>query len=276
MSLPGPTPRALSHYRRAVALEAGGLVMTRAWFAPGLRLDPHDHATASVAVVLRGGWAGELDRRDSTLQRGDTVLVTPAGARHWNAFFPSETEVVVVELEPERSRLGPAYRSLLSEPATLHQRGLGGLATRLAAELRAPDAHSSLLSEGLALELLATVARVASGERGSARPGWLDRAEECLRAGLGRGWTLEALSAEVEVEPTRLVRAFRRHLDTTPADYLRHLRVDEARRLLLDTERPVAEIALETGFSDQSHLTRVFRRSLGETPAALRRRFRHG
>jgi transcriptional regulator GlxA family with amidase domain len=78
------------------------------------------------------------------------------------------------------------------------------------------------------------------------------------------------------VEPTRLVRAFRRHLDTTPADYLRQLRVDEARRLLLDTERPVADIALETGFTDQSHLTRVFRRSLRETPAAFRRRFRHG
>ena len=45
---------------------------------------------------------------------------------------------------------------------------------------------------------------------------------------------------------------------------------------LLDTERPVADIALETGFTDQSHLTRVFRRSLRETPAAFRRRFRHG
>ena len=275
MTLPGPTPRALSHYQRAVALESGGLVMTRAWFAPGLRLEPHDHATASVAVVLRGGWDGELDRHSSTLQRGDTVLITPAGARHWNAFFPAETEVVVVELEPERNRLAPEYRSLLSEPATLHQRGLGGLASRLAAELSAPDAHSPLLSEGLALELLATVGRAAGGERESARPGWLDRAEECLHAGLSRGWTLEALSREVEVEPTRLVRAFRRYLDTTPADYLRQLRVDEARRLLLDTERPVADIALETGFTDQSHLTRVFRRSLGETPAAFRRRFGH-
>ena len=276
MSLPGPTPRALSHYRRAVVLEAGGLVMTRAWFAPGLRLEPHDHATASVAVVLRGGWEGELDRHTSTLQRGDTVLVTPAGARHWNAFFPAETEVLVVELEPDRCRLAPEYRALLAAPASLHQRGLGGLAARLAAELRAPDAHSPLLSEGLALELLATVARAAGRERGSSRPGWLERAEECLRAGFSRGWTLDALSREVEVEPTRLVRAFRRHLDTTPADYLRHLRVEEARRLLLDTERPVADIALETGFTDQSHLTRVFRRSLGETPAAFRRRFRHG
>ena len=117
--------------------------------------------------------------------------------------------------------------------------------------------------------------RAAGGERESARPGWLDRAEECLHAGLSRGWTLEALSREVEVEPTRLVRAFRRYLDTTPADYLRQLRVDEARRLRLDTARPVADIAHETGFTDQSHLTRVFRRSLGETPAAFRRRFGH-
>jgi transcriptional regulator GlxA family with amidase domain len=52
--------------------------------------------------------------------------------------------------------------------------------------------------------------------------------------------------------------------------------VDEARRLLSDTLRPIADIAFETGFTDQSHLTRVFRRSLGETPAAFRKRFRHG
>jgi AraC family transcriptional regulator len=276
MSQPDPIPRALSHYQRALVMEAGGLVMTRAWFAPGLRLEPHEHATASVAVVLRGGWEGELDHHTSTLWRGDTVLVTPAGARHWNAFFAAETEVVVVELEPERSRLPHGYRSLLSEPATLHRRGLGGLAARLAAELRAPDAHSPLLSEGLALELLATVARASGTERGSARPPWLDRAEECLHAGLSRSWTLEALSREVGVEPTRLLRGFRRHLESTPADYLRQLRVDQARRLLAESERPIADIALETGFTDQSHLTRVFRRLLGETPAAFRRRFRHG
>ena len=80
----------------------------------------------------------------------------------------------------------------------------------------------------------------------------------------------------MEVEPTRLLRGFRRFLETTPADYLRQLRVDQARRLLAETERPIADIALETGFTDQSHLTRVFRRLLGETPAASRRRFRHG
>ena len=41
-------------------MEASGLVTTRAWFGPGLPLQPHEHATASVAVVLHGGWEGEL------------------------------------------------------------------------------------------------------------------------------------------------------------------------------------------------------------------------
>jgi len=252
------------------------MVLTRAWFAPGLRLEPHAHATPSIAFVLRGGWEGELDRRASNLGQGDTVLVTPAGARHWNAFVPVETEALVVEVQPGPSRISEVYGSLLSEPATIHQRGLAGLAARIAAELRAPDAHSPFLSEGLALELFATVGRAADAERGTSPPPWLERARECLHGGLSETWTLEALSRVAGVQLHRLVRGFRRHLRTTPAEYLRQLRVDAARRLLLETERPIADIALETGFTDQSHLTRVFRRILGETPAAFRNKSRRG
>jgi len=202
-------------------------------------------------------------------------MITPAGATHWNAFGPEETEVMVVEVVPGRSRMDERYEALLSEPVTVHRRGLAGVATRLAAELKTPDAHSSLLAEGLALELLASVGRVVSSERGEARPAWLERAIDCLHADLCRSWTLESLCHAAEVAPGRLVRAFRRYLRTTPADYLRQLRVDQARRLLFETVRPIADIAFETGFTDQSHLTRVFRRVLGETPAAFRSRFGH-
>jgi AraC family transcriptional regulator len=271
----GLRPGALSHYERAVAVKTGGLLLTRAWFSPGLRLEPHAHGSPSVAVVLRGGWLGQLERQDSDLRQAESVVVTPAGARHSNTFAPTETEVLVVEVPPGSEGLGAPYDVLLSRPATLRERGIGGVAARLAAELQAPDAHSPLLSQGLALEILATVGRLAARERGPTRPDWLERARECLHGELGRSWTLASLSLAVGVEPTRLVRAFRRHLRTTPGDYLRRVRVDQARRLLMDTERPIADIALETGFTDQSHLTRVFRRHLTETPAAFRLRARH-
>jgi AraC family transcriptional regulator len=251
-------------------METGALLLTRAWFPPRLRLPPHAHARASLAVVLRGGWTGELERRPTELRRRDSVVVTPSGARHSNAFGPQETEVLVVEVQDDSAHGVQEVRSLLSRPTTLQHRGLGGLAARLAAELRTPDDHSPLLSHGLALELLATAGRASLGERGVSRPAWLERARECLHQGLSRRWTLEALAGAAEVEPSRLVRGFRRHLRTTPADYLRQLRVQEARALLAGSERPVAEIALDLGFTDQSHLTRVFRRSFGETPAAFR------
>ncbi|HBM56940.1 MAG TPA: AraC family transcriptional regulator, partial [Acidimicrobiaceae bacterium] len=47
-------------------------------------------------------------------------------------------------------------------------------------------------------------------------------------------------------------------------------RVDRAAGLLVDTDRPIAEIAAECGFSDQANLTRQFGRLIGETPARFR------
>ena len=80
------------------------------------------------------------------------------------------------------------------------------------------------------------------------------------------------MARTVGVERTRLIRAFRRHFHTTPATYLRKLRAGEAARLLVETDAPIAEIALTAGFADQSHLNRVFKRLMGCTPAAFRAR----
>ncbi|MNU07967.1 HTH-type transcriptional activator RhaS [compost metagenome] len=56
-----------------------------------------------------------------------------------------------------------------------------------------------------------------------------------------------------------------------PHRYLINLRVEKARRLLEKTSMSIAEIAYECGFAHQEHLTRLFRRQTGTTPAAYRR-----
>ena len=66
-------------------------------------------------------------------------------------------------------------------------------------------------------------------------------------------------------------RAFRRHFGTTPARYVIEVRVREAARLLLQTEKPLDAIAEETGFSNRAYLSRMFRRVTGEAPAGFRR-----
>ena len=67
-----------------------------------------------------------------------------------------------------------------------------------------------------------------------------------------------------------LSREFRRHTGTTVISYVNDLRVDQARRLLVETERPIGQIAEEVGFTTVTHFNRVFRERTGRTPRSIR------
>jgi AraC family transcriptional regulator len=64
--------------------------------------------------------------------------------------------------------------------------------------------------------------------------------------------------------------AFRRHFGKSFGDYVTDLRVAHARQELQNTQRPIAEIAQDAGFYDESHMGRVFRRRFHVSPGALR------
>ena len=85
---------------------------------------------------------------------------------------------------------------------------------------------------------------------------------------------LSTVASVAGVHPVYLTRAFQRHFGRTPMDMLRELRVEWAVHLLVHTELPLSRIALDCGFSDQSHLTRAFGARTGSTPGTFRRRCR--
>jgi transcriptional regulator GlxA family with amidase domain len=79
------------------------------------------------------------------------------------------------------------------------------------------------------------------------------------------------IARQVGLSPRRLESLFRQYLGMTPAAYGLSLRLQAARRLVSDTRHPLAEIALRTGFSSPSTLSRAFSRAFGVAPSALRR-----
>jgi transcriptional regulator GlxA family with amidase domain len=146
---------------------------------------------------------------------------------------------------------------------------------RLAAELRASDSAAPLAAEGIAFELLAATTRETRVERRRGPPpAWLRAAEELLRARLGEHVGLGELAETVGVQPTSLARMFRAHYGLSVGEYGRRLRLAWAAAELARGELPLAAIAARAGFSDQSHLTRVFRQHVGTTPARYREQTR--
>lgn len=250
----------------------GGFLVSDIWFPPGLVLPPHHHDRTVVAVTLSGRWASVMDGRPRESTPGE-LLTEPAGQRHGNHFSRAGARVLIIQPDPVmRAEALRACGTLLTEINHARAPLPHTLARRLSAEIRYPDATSPLAIEALALELLASAARIEGRPSEGRRPPlWLRRVVDYLQAHVLEPSDLDTLTGIAGVTPSYLVRAFRRHQGLSLASYTRRLRLDWAAERLTSTDAPIAEIALAAGFADQSHFTRVFRRELGTPPASFRR-----
>jgi len=85
--------------------------------------------------------------------------------------------------------------------------------------------------------------------------------EECFAEGI----TLNQLAGQAALSPYYFLRVFRAEVGMPPYAYLESVRIRHAQRLI-ETSKPLAEVAIEVGFSSQSHLTRHFKKIIGVTP----------
>ncbi len=93
-----------------------------------------------------------------------------------------------------------------------------------------------------------------------------------MRAHLDQAIALEDLAGVAGFSPSHFTAMFRRATGLAPHQYLMERRVEHARALLTATTLPIADVAVRSGFADQSHLTRVFKRHVGLTPRLVRGR----
>jgi len=79
------------------------------------------------------------------------------------------------------------------------------------------------------------------------------------------------LARQIGFSPYHFARLFRQTTGESPHQFVLRQRIERAQRLLAEGGMPLAHVAVESGFADQSHLTRAFKRQLGLTPRAYRR-----
>jgi AraC-like DNA-binding protein len=145
----------------------------------------------------------------------------------------------------------------------------GDLPERIREELLGCVAVPVTLLADLVTQLLAIAIRAE--ERPPAAPAWIEGVIAILQRDYASDCTLESLAARAGVSPSWLAHAFRHATGMTVGDYLRHARTSAAAIALRESDAPIGAIALACGFSDQAHLSRVFRALRGMTPREWRR-----
>lgn len=250
------------------ARAVGDFVLTETRYGRDAALSTHAHEYSCLVIVLDGDFEEQFEGQTRAAGPG-TVILRPEGERHSDRFGRGGGRCLNVELGPQwlgrvREAAGPLDRSSAYRSAAFALLG-----RRLHAELVTVDALSPLTVESLVLELFGDAAREERCRTESA-PRWLLRAKERIDDDATAPVTLTALAAEAGVHPVHLATTFRRCFGRTVATYVRQVRVELACRQLLDTDAPLADIALTAGFSDQSHFGRRFKQALGVTPAVYR------
>jgi AraC family transcriptional regulator len=250
-----------------------GFTVTPGRHARGSAIGWHDHESPTICCVLQGGFT-ESWRGGSVIASPGTIKVTPAGDRHCDSFAKSDVRGLLVEVAPERVDAIRPYSQVLDQRQSLQGGSAATIARRLNEELRLPDDAALLAIEGLLLELVATVSRRERGACARRGPSWLLAARDLIHADPTAHLSLAGVAETVGVHPITLARGFRAGFGCSVGTYLRRLRVELAGRWLVETDLPLAEIALAAGFCDQSHFSNLFRRAVGVTPSDYRRQSR--
>ncbi len=255
------------------ASRVAGFALTETVYGPRESLPRHAHDGAFVCLVLRGGYT-ECYGIHSREYEARALVFHPDGEVHSDRFHASGGRVFSVAVPHRQAARLREVTAMFEDRVTLDAGPPVRLAARLYGEFRQPDALTPLVVEGLILEILGHAARRHHAPVENVPPPWLRKALELLRARFRENLPLGEVARAAGVHPSHLARSFRRHHGCSAGEYVRHLRVDHACRRLCRGTEPLAEIALDAGFADQSHFSLVFKRHTGLTPSAYRRVFR--
>lgn len=195
---------------------------------------PHLHEVSAVTIILRGVEITRIGGREYVATAGDVLLIN---ADEVHASRSVNAEYIAMKLRRDMA----FAQTIVRDP-------------RLFAALL----RFTQTLDASALDLLPTI--TTHDEQRA-----LAAVRSYLKSHFAEEIALAELSTIAELSPFHLLRIFRKHTGLPPHEYQLQLRIAHARKLIRDGER-ISDAALETGFCDQSHLSRSFKRIVGMTP----------
>lgn len=239
----------------------------------------------TTALIVQFGGArvreGEPDRWRSMNLPTQSLLLPRCVATHWH--YSGTVDFAVFYFLAEGSRVMHSLQRLVEsrrEPVPFGDPLVGAAALQLANELqKAPGADTGFMERLAGVMLEQAFRALVTPATWGINPGHvhfsrLQTVLNHLHGNLASDLSTARLAKRAEVSVAHFSRIFRDATGASPHQYVLAARLDLARKLLAQSNLPIARIAAECGFCSQSHLTASFRDAHSATPAQYRTHFR--
>lgn len=256
------------------------------------------HERLELFIPLDGPVKFRMGDQTVALERGDLLVVDNLKVHHVVDFPGFDTRVIVISFQPEfvytlgsptgdYTFLLPFYSQVERRPHVLRVGDAAAIAahealTQLLAAYFARD-ERRFVQAGSKAFLLGLLYQLARHFRASDVLKWefmrqqqrslrLKKLFDHIEAHYAEKLSVGAAAKMVAMSPAVFMKAFKQVAGMTLVNYLNHVRLARAARLLRETDRTVAEISNDVGFADQSYFDRRFKRGFGQSPREFRRR----
>lgn len=244
-----------------------GLVLTQSEYSAHSLLPTHYHQNPYFCFVTHGTYTEYSSGKNFACSKGDIVF-HPGRYEHYNKFGNDASSCFNIEFTQNWldkicfSDFNLNYIRRSSEPDTRRT------FIRILKEFNHADSLSPLMIESLAIEALVFFAR--EDGKNNFTPYYVNKAIRFITEQFQTNLSLSELSAFLHISPGYLARSFRKAKGVTIGEFVRQYRVQKACEMLCNKKQDMLGIALELGFTDQSHFTKIFKKEIGVTPKQYR------
>jgi hypothetical protein len=197
-----------------------------------------DPALQTLAVIVRGA---DTDRHDIAAQSSGLWAIS-AGLAH------------NISSDQELLKIGMILYDAMYSWAKYHPK----------------EKHTQNPTEHLLIDVFEKFLKQRSVKK---PPVWVKELREMMQDQVDTSISLKQLSKDLDINPTYLSREFSKYFDNLSfGEYIRKLRINKAIEYLNNSSYSLTKIAYLTGFSDQSHFTRIFKKYTGQNPSAYRKK----
>ncbi len=251
--------------------QIGHYEITESRFAPHTKLPMHSHDHDVLIIMSQGSRIDDLGTNQVECVSG-SLMMHSAGVPHNNRFIGRQSCHVINISIPKKLYLQYSLSQIDSSQLVMLLPGESRLlAARLEYAIRLTGSSLESEIDELLIEYVDRATKFLDRRMFGQQSPWIKEVQSYLNDCYLETYRLADVAKIVNKHPAHVARTFRQAFGFTLGEYLRYVRVSRACSLLARSNRPIVEVAVNCGFSDESHLARSLRSVFNTSPGRYRK-----